>query len=165
MPMQQKIYTNWVYAFIFETPYEEIKYLRQFQEIDAQLPIIYYSLGRIYNSLYQYDKTIPELGKALDLYNKSDAKPFSYRNYTALGLAYHETGQYRKEKRLYIRAEQDFPDNPNLIYRQAILSLTEANAVAANQYIEKYKSICKENSESDADIMVGLVMIYSEEVL
>ena len=63
-----------------------------------------------------------------------------------LDYAYHKTGQYKKEKKLYKKAEQDFPDDPDLIYRQAILSLTEGDTIDANEYIEKYISIRKENS-------------------
>ena len=33
-------------------------------------------------------------------------------NYINLGIAYHKTGQYKKEKKLYKKAEQDFPDDP-----------------------------------------------------
>ena len=64
--------------------------------------------------------------------------------YTDLGNAYHKTGQYKKEKKLYKKAEQDFPDDPDLIYRQAVLSLTEGDTIAANRYIEKYISNRKE---------------------
>ena len=59
MSMMQKAHTDWMHAFYFETPYEEIKYLKQELEIDNQLPIHYYELGRVYNNLYQYDKSIP----------------------------------------------------------------------------------------------------------
>ena len=45
MPIQQKIYTNWVYASFFETPYEEIKYIRQLLEIDDQVTDFLFSLG------------------------------------------------------------------------------------------------------------------------
>jgi TolB-like protein len=102
MPMQQKIYTNFIYAFIFETPYDEIKYLKQFQEYDDQWPVIYLSLGRNYLLLYQYDKAILELEKTFELYNKSGSKPYYYGNYTSLGSAYHKTGQYKKEKQLLL---------------------------------------------------------------
>jgi len=117
----------------------------------------------IYNNrLFQYDKAIPELEKALELYNKLDSKPMWIRNYTSLGLAYHKTGQYKKEKQLYIKAEQDFPDDPDLIYRQTILSLTEGDTISANQYIENYISILKDNSQSEAVITTILASIYSE---
>ena len=162
MPALLKNYTNILYAFNFETPNERIKYLRQMQEIDNQIPIIYYHLGNSYNVMLQYDKAIPEFEKALEIYDKWETKPFWILNYTPLGKAYHETGKYNKEKRLYKKAEQDFPDHPYLIYRQAVLSLTLGDIVSANSYIDKYISVRKENSVPDAIILTGVAGIYSE---
>ena len=61
--------------------------------------------------LYQYDKAINAYEKSLELYNKWDSKPWWIFNYTGLGNAYHKTKQYKKEKELYKKAEQDFPDD------------------------------------------------------
>jgi tetratricopeptide (TPR) repeat protein len=162
MSMQQKIWTNRAYALFFETPYEEIKYVRQLQEIDDQLPLNYYSLGWIYNKLYQYDKAIPEYEKALEIYNKWGSKPVWDANYTGLGLAYHKTDQYKKEKKLYKKAELDFPDDPPLISRQAILALTEGDTISGNDYIKKYISLRKEGSTSEAVVATGIAEIFSE---
>ena len=68
MAMPYKIWTNYVYAKSFETPNEEIRYLKQLKEIDDQLPDLYYYTGVAYNKLYQFDKAIPELEKALEIY-------------------------------------------------------------------------------------------------
>jgi tetratricopeptide (TPR) repeat protein len=162
MPMQQKIYTNWIYAMIFETPYEELKYLRQLQLIDDQLPHTYFSLGRAYQRLHQYDKSIPVMEKSLEIYKKQGSKPRWAPNYIFLGISYHETGQFKKEKILYKRAEQDFPNNLGIISRQSILSLTEGDTVTANRFVDKYISLCKESSASDAVITTNLAEIYSE---
>jgi tetratricopeptide (TPR) repeat protein len=152
-----------LYAIFFETPYEEIKCLRQRLENDDQMPSIHYSIGRAYlDGLYQYDKAIPEFEKALEIYNKWDTKPPMVVYYVQLGRAYHKTGQYKKEKRLYKKAEQDFPDHFFLLQFQAILSLTEGDTVSANRYIEKYKIAVKENSLSDNDITENIAWIYSE---
>ena len=40
-----------------------------------------------------------------------------------LGDAYHKTGQYKKEKKLYKKAEKDFPDNPDLNYQTGFLGI------------------------------------------
>jgi Tfp pilus assembly protein PilF len=79
-----------------------------------------------------------------------------------LGFAYHNTDQYKKEKKLYKKAELDFPDEPTITYRQAILSLTLGNTNAANKYIKKYISLLKERSVSEASITTSLAEIYSE---
>jgi tetratricopeptide (TPR) repeat protein len=162
MPIQQQIYTNRAYALFFETPYEEIQYVRQLQEIDDQMPFNYYSSGWIYNKLNQYDKAIPEYEKALEIYDKWGSKPAWDANFTGLGLAYHKTGQYEKEKKLYKKAGLDFPDDPPLIYRQAILAFTEGDTITGNDYIHKYISLRKESSGSEADILTSLAEIYSE---
>ena len=112
MPDYEQFYIDQLYAHLFETPEKAINACKQILEFDDQQPSCYYQLGDYYNWLYQYDKAIPEFEKALEIYNKWGIKPWWYRNYTALGLAYHKTGQYKKEKKLYKKAEQDFPDNP-----------------------------------------------------
>jgi tetratricopeptide (TPR) repeat protein len=159
---QQKIFIDLLYAGFFETPNEQLKAETQLLTIDDQLPIIYYRKGLTYNGCYQYDKAIPEFERALDIYNKWDVKPAWINNYSQLGLAYHKTGQYKKEKILYKNAEKDFPDNPNIIYRQAILALSEGETKDANKYIEKYITIRKETSVPEASIMNNIAGIYSE---
>jgi len=59
-----KIWTDYQYAYFFETPLEQIKYIKQSQQIDDQLPFNNYDLGNIYIELYQYDKAIPEFNDA-----------------------------------------------------------------------------------------------------
>jgi tetratricopeptide (TPR) repeat protein/TolB-like protein len=162
MPIQQKIYTSFVHARFFETPYEAIKYLNQLQEADEQWPQLHYDLGTTYSILLQYDRAIPEFEKALEMYRKIDSKPWWVSNYTSLGRAYHETSQYTKEKKLYRKAEQDFPDNPDIIRRQSIMSLKEGDLTLANKYIGKYRSLRTDNTLSEADVNTSLASIYFE---
>jgi tetratricopeptide (TPR) repeat protein len=131
-------------------------------DVDHPLPGTYYSLGNTYNYIYQYERAIPEFERSLEIYKKWDIKPMWVYNYTFLGVAYHKTGQFKKEKKLYKKAEKDFPDDQDLIFMQAILSFTEGDTIMANHYIDKYTSIRKEKSESEADIIAGLAWIYSE---
>jgi tetratricopeptide (TPR) repeat protein/TolB-like protein len=162
MPMWQKVWINWVYAIFLETPQEEIKYLKQLKEIDDQYSNPYSNLGYCYNVLHQYDKAIPEMETVLKMYNKWGSKPSWVYDYTLLGYAYHKTGQYKKEKKLYKKAEQDYPEDPDLISRQTILSLIEGDTIKANQYIKKYKSVIADKSSSKADLITGMASIYSE---
>jgi tetratricopeptide (TPR) repeat protein len=162
MTVIQKLYTNYVHAIYFETPYEEIKYLLEIVDIDDQLVTAFYSLGFNYGVLNQYDKGIQSLEKVLEIRKKWDLRPQWIYNYTSLGVCYHMTGRYKKEAKLYKKAERDFPDNPVLLYRQAVLSLSQGKTEDANIYIEKYKSIRRENSWSEANITASIARIYSE---
>jgi tetratricopeptide (TPR) repeat protein len=118
--------------------------LMQLQEMDDLLPGTYYSLGYTYSQLLQFEK-------ALEIYNKSGIKPAWVFNYIQLGEAYNKTGQYKKEKKLYKKAEKDFPDNLFLNYQEFLLASVEGDTVNANKYGEIAIRLAKENSWTDAN--------------
>lgn len=160
MPILQKTYTNWEYALLFETPLEEIKYLRRLLEINDQSPINYYYLAQAYFKLHQFDIAIPYFEKVLGIYNKWDLKPL-FESYSMLGDAYHKTAQFKKEKKLYKKAEKYYiPDLFNRRY--AICYLTERDTAKAKQYIDKLISVAVRNNISDAEIAFNQALIYSE---
>ena len=162
MSYQMKTYTDWIYADYFETPNERIKYLKQLLEIDDQSPDYHFLLGVSYQNVFQFNNAIPEYEKALEINYKWGSRPWWVGNYTNLGYCYHMTDQYRKEKKIYDRAEKDFPGDPSLIYRQAVLALSESKPKDANEYIEKFKSVLKEQAANEADVATELGDIYSE---
>jgi tetratricopeptide (TPR) repeat protein len=162
MSPRARIVTEKNHASFFGTPYDELNFLRQYLEIDDQFPGTYYDIGLIYYTMYQYDKAIPEFEKALKLYDKMGVKPWWIFNYSLLSYAYHATGQYRKEKKLFKKADRDFPDDPAMIWQKTILSLAERDTVTANNLIEKYKTLRKERSWSDAGIAYSIGEIYKE---
>ena len=118
MPLQLKIYTNCTYAYLFETPYEELKYYRQLLEFDDQVSLVHESIAWCYFRLFQFDKVIPAYEKALEIYDRWGVKPPWIYSYVLLGTAYHKTSQYGKEKKLYKKAEQYFPNDPILLLNQ-----------------------------------------------
>ena len=158
--LKSRITIDWLYAMYFETPYQEISHLEQLLEIDDQLPVIYYLLGMNYNSLNQYDKAIPPLERSLEIFEKWYKQPHWFFSYAELGIAYHETGMTRKEKRLYNKAEKVFTDDPVLLYRQAVLALSEGKTGAAHEYIERYRTTLKEKSVSASAIAASVGRIY-----
>lgn len=162
MTMYQKFFANWLYAVNFETFFEAVNWIKQILQYDEQQPGWYYVLGNEYSQLNQYDNAILALEKALEIYDKWEIKPLWAPNYYVLGRAYHKTGDFKKESKLYEKAERDFPDNDNIIMCQAILSLSEGDTVAGSQYTERYKTIRKNNSHPAAFITTGLAFIYSE---
>jgi tetratricopeptide (TPR) repeat protein len=162
MSDMMKLATEWLHAAYFETPKEEIRCLKQILEIDEQSTMDRYLLGWCYFKLGQYDKAIPEFEKTLELYEKVGSKPMWVYNYTELGEAYHETGKYRKERKLYKKAEKDFAGDPELLYMQAILALSTGKVKTADENIELYISALEENSTSEAGIDRNLGRLYSD---
>ena len=162
MPTWMQILTDKNHATFYETPLEQIKYLREYLEIDDQYPGTYYDIGLHYSSLNQYEKAIPEFKKCLDIYDKLNLKPWWIHNYIELGWAYHKTGKYKKEKKLYKKADRDFPDNSALIWQEILLSLTEGDTITANNYIEKYRTLTRARSWPEANIAYNIGEIYNE---
>jgi AraC-like DNA-binding protein/tetratricopeptide (TPR) repeat protein len=162
-PLVQQLWAGWAYTSSFESPDEGIKYLLQLQQIDDQNPNVYYILGLTYNKIGQYDKAMPELKKCYEIYRKYGTEFLKdHFVYVQLGKAYHRTGQYKKEKKVYKESEKLDPDFLYIIFRQIILALSENDSITANRYIEKYKSISKKNLSSEAGISTDLAYIYSE---
>ncbi len=155
-------WAKYTYAFFFETPEEQIKYCRQGLDLDDQLPIAYSQMGIVYSNLRQYNNAIPAFEKNLELLKKWGTKPEWAFHYTNLGFAYHKTGQYRKEQKLYKQAEKDFPDNPSIIRRQAILALVRGKTKQADEYLQKFESIIRNDGDSEAIIQTRLAWIYHD---
>jgi len=83
--------------------------------------------------------------------------------YLDLALAYHKTGLYKKEKKLYQLEEKYIKDDPVLYCRQAILALKEKDTVAANRYFEKYIYVHREKYPGwESEIPTSRAWIYSE---
>ncbi len=160
LPLSYRLLVNQNHAFFHDTPLEEIKFLRQYLEIDDMYPGTYYDIGLSYSSLYEYEKAIPEFEKALDLYEQINVKPWWVYNYTELGYAYHKTGQYKKEKKVYALAEKTFPDETTLIWRQTILYLTLGDTASANKYLARYRAVYKENRWPEAALARNLGWAY-----
>ena len=162
MTIQQKTYVNYMYADYFETPNESIKFMKQLEEMDDQIPNYHYLLGNCYNELFQYENAISQFEKALEIYNKWKSAPWWVRNYTELGKAYHNTGQFRKEKTLYRKAEEFYPEDRDLVYRKAVLSLRTEDKTVADAIIGRYEFLCRNYSLSENEILTGIAEIYQE---
>jgi len=148
------------HALTYEGPFACIKYLKQLQDYDDQDPFNYSDLGSIYVWLNEYENAVSEYKKAFEIYNKWNLKQSWIQQYLNYGIALHETGRLRKEKKLYRLAETRFPDHPHLVFRQAVLALSEGKTKKGNEFIEKYKSILKESSVPEASIMTNVANIF-----
>jgi tetratricopeptide (TPR) repeat protein len=128
-------------------------------QVDDQDPTTHWLLGNSYSGIKQYEKAIPELGKAIEQLHNWGADPGYY--YRDLGDAYHKTGQFEKEKSLYKKAEKLVNDDVfDINSRQAILAFTEKDTAKAKYYIEKIVSLSKKNSIPESDIAIWIAWTY-----
>jgi tetratricopeptide (TPR) repeat protein/TolB-like protein len=162
LPLQLKPWINYAHAVSFETPEEEIRYLKQLKESKDQAPVLYSFSGYALNRLEQFEKAIPELEKALEMYKKWKIKPFWSKEYVELGLAYHKTGIYDSEKKLYRTSSKYFPEDLQLLRREALLALAENDSASAEKYIQKFKKASVRNLIPEPAINASVGDIYYE---
>lgn len=137
-----RAWTSWLHTRLFdETPNKQIEAIKAILKIDDQSSFLYYSLGSVYLvDLQEYDLAIPAFKKAIDISKKWDSKP-RIEYFTRLGDAYYYDSLYKDEKKLYRQALRDFPDNSDIISRQARLIVAQGDTVKGIKYLEeKYKS-------------------------
>jgi tetratricopeptide (TPR) repeat protein/TolB-like protein len=160
MTPQFKLRAEIIHSTLFKLPSDCIKYLKQLLEIDDQQPGVYSELGFWYRVANQPDKAIPVFEKSLEIYNKWGIKPPLVSIYTLLGESYCDTKQYKKAERLYKKAEQDFPDNQEIIWYEFQVSVEVKDTVAANDNLKKFVTFSRENSRSEFYIAISIANVY-----
>jgi len=124
---------------------------------------MWYEAGRYYyNQLKQNDLAIEALEKSLEIDEKWGGEWKWIPLYTMLGSAYHENGQHEKEQEIYKLGFRISPDDPNIIFRQAVCALSRGTIDEANERIEKYRSIGKSEGMEKYWINYWIGRIYME---
>ena len=162
-PLKGKLMVDYLNAYIFESPNDQIKYLKQILEIDELNPTYWKLLGLAYKKMYQYKDAAIYFEKALEIHEKwgnNFRNPFIYH---WLGESYHKINEHKKEKEVYELGLRIFPDHPRIIQHQAICALSQGDTDRADDFLTKYKSIRKNKSMwPESRILSGVGYIYAE---
>ena len=162
LPLKGQLTLDYLNAYIFETPNDQIKYLKQFLEIDELNPTYWKLLGLAYNKMYQYKDAAIYFEKALEIHKKWGTNYHDPWIYHWLGNAYHQINEHKKEKEVYELGLSIFPDHIRITQYQAICALSQGDTKSANEFISKYKSINKNrNLWSESRILSGVGYIYT----
>jgi tetratricopeptide (TPR) repeat protein len=161
VPQMQQLLIKSEYAFLFESPIEQNKYLQEILNNDDQQPITYYMLGVNYMDMGDNDKAISALEKGIEIYMKWGIKP-SWLSlfYGSLLQSYIRTGRYMEGKMLVQKYQKDYP-SANLNNSKATLSFLEGDSIVGNKYVNEWLAIRQKNSASEESNISGLISIYS----
>jgi len=163
LPLKGQLTLDYLHAYIFETPNDQIKYLKQILEIDELNSTYWKLLGKAYSKMYQYNDATIYYEKALEIHKKwgtNFRNPFIYH---WLGHAYHKINEHKKEKEVYELGLSIFPDHSRIIQHQTICALSQGDTDEAEILITKYKSIRKnKNLWPESRILSSVGYIYSE---
>jgi AraC-like DNA-binding protein/tetratricopeptide (TPR) repeat protein len=161
--LKDKYMIEWYHAVLFGMPEEQVGFLKQYISVDDNVPIVYWQLGNAYSKLMQFKSAIPEYEKTLEIYKKWSVRPMIISNYTTLIYAFHQTGQYAKEKRLIKLAARNFPEDSWILWRnRAILAYAERDTIRGNRYVDEYRSEMAGRSMPATEILSKIASLYIE---
>ena len=159
----ENINARYYYTFYFMTPDSAIKYARQMIDLDDKNPRAYFNVGDCYWMMEQYDKAIPYFEKVLEIYHNWGLKPDRIFFYTYPGIAYHRTGQYKKERKLYKRSQVDYPDDWGLTDQYAVLAFSLGDTAEGNKWIRKFILSKRDLGTSEARNNVSMAYFSVEQ--
>jgi len=144
---------------------EAIKYLGLILEHDPQQRMFWYRMGLQYNRISRYGKAAEAYEKALEIDRQWGGGWKWSSLYWGLGKTYHEVGNHKREKEIYELGLSILPDNPGIIFNQAICALSLGDTVNANEYIRKYRSIRETEGWEDywIEYRIGQIYYYAKQ--
>ena len=115
LAIEEKLALDQLYAYFYETPYEEIKYLKQLIEIDELNPLYWHQLGFAYYKLFEYKEAAESWEQIFRIHEKWGTDYSNPYAYFLMGDALHKLGKHEREKEILALGHRL---NPNAIMIQ-----------------------------------------------
>jgi TolB-like protein/Tfp pilus assembly protein PilF len=159
---EEKLIVDQLNAYFNETPYEEIKYLKQLIEIDKMNPLYWHQLAFSYYKLFEYEDAVNSWEQVFRIHEKWGSDYSNPYTYFLMGDAYHKLGEHKKEKEVLALGNRVHPYAIMIQQHQAICAFTQGDTVRANKILSEYKTIRQEVIHCrEALISSGIGTIYS----
>jgi len=161
--LEEKLALDQLYAYFYETPYEEIKYIKQLIEIDEMNPMYYHQLGFANYKLFEYEDAVESWENIFRIHEKWGT---NYQNpyvYFLMGDALHKIGNHEREKEVLALGHSVYPNAIMIQQHQAICAYSQGRVEEAEEIMIEYKSIRQNILHcTEAMISSGIGAIYTE---
>jgi len=163
LAIEEKLAMDQLYAYFYETPYEEIKYLKQLIEIDELNPLYWHQLGFAYYKLFEYKEAAKSWEQIFKIHAKWGTDYSNPYAYFLMGDALHKLGEHEREKEILALGHRVNPNAIMIQQYQAICAYSQGRIEEAEDILVEYKSI-RQNILHCTEAMVssGIGAIYSE---
>jgi len=162
LALEEKLMIDQLNAYYNETPYEEIKYIKQLIEIDEMNPLYWHQLGFAYYKIFEYEDAVRSWEQIFIIHERWGTPYTNPYAYFLMGDAYHKIDEHEKEEKILALGHSLLPNAIMIQQYQAICAFTKGNADKANEIISEYTSIRQEILHcTEAMISCDLGVIYS----
>ena len=162
LALEEKLALDQLYAYFYETPHEEIKYIKQLIEIDEMNPMYYHQLGFAYYKLFEYEDAVESWENIFRIHEKRGTNYANPYVYFLMGDALHKTGNHEREKEVLALGHSVYPNAIMIQQHQAICAYSQGRIEEAEEIMVEYKSIRQNILHcTEAMISSGIGAIYT----
>jgi tetratricopeptide (TPR) repeat protein len=159
---EETLMLDQINAYFFETPHDEIKYIKQLIEIDELNPLYWHELGFAYYKLFEYEDAVSSWEQVFRIHEKWGTDYQNPYAYFLMGDAYHKINEHEKEEEILALGLRVFPTAIMIMQYQAICAFSKGDTQAAENILIEYKSIRQNILHcTEAMISSGVGVIYS----
>jgi len=139
-----------------------LNYCSTIEKSDTKSRFILFDIGCAYTYLGKPDRSVSMFEKAEKVSSElgEDWKYLDF--YIYFSNACHSAGKSDKETRVLETGLKLFPDDIELIWRQARLAFSRGNTKRAKGLINKYEYLCRRSAVSEATIKVAIGSLYEK---
>jgi len=163
LAMEEKLALDQLHAYFYETPHEEIKYLKQLLELDGLNPMYWHQLGFAYYKLFEYEDAVKNWEQIFRIHEKWGTNYANPYVYFLMGDALHKIGDHEREAEVLALGHRVYPNAIMIQQYQAICAYSHGRIQEAEDILVEYKSIRQNILHcTEAMISSGIGVIYSE---
>jgi tetratricopeptide (TPR) repeat protein len=152
----------WHGWFTTKNTNEILSYCSSIEKSGTKSRFILFDIGCAYTYLGKPDKSISMFEKA-EKVSSEWGEDWKYRDfYKYFSDACHIAGKSDKEVKVLEIGLKLFPDDNELIWRQARLALSTINTKRTKELIDKYEYLCNRSGESESEIKANIGLLYGE---
>jgi TolB-like protein/Tfp pilus assembly protein PilF len=161
LPPDMQILVNAVKAAVDKRPLVQLKYCRQYLDLDPHSNYMTYMTGWIHFNLEQWAEAIEAFEQSLELLNKLDSHPWSW-TYILLGRAYHFEGLFKKESKIYETGRELWPDqSATFDYWEAISAVSQGDSLRATTLLGDIHKDLTRKGWPEANLMLWYAGVYA----
>jgi len=155
----------WYSMFVSKDREEILRYCNLLSQSNIKSRLIIFDIGLTYTNFALYTEAIQEFEKIMEInaeWGENWKNAIFYKGSSSIRghNAYHECGKHERENEIYEIGLSLFPNDVDIISRQAICALSRGDSVVANNYIKKIVTLLNESNKSEVEITRHLGSIY-----
>jgi tetratricopeptide (TPR) repeat protein len=141
-------------------PYAGIRNREQVLEYDPNQWLVWFQLGAGYKYVGMHEKAIEAFENSLRINEALGVDKKWLWLYCWMGDSYHEIGNHEREIEVLEMALHHFPDNPYIVFRQAVCTISRNDTARGNAWVAKYRNIQEHEGLSVQEIQGRIGLLF-----